>query len=261
MNRLEQHFTELKNEYKKALILFVTAGDPTLEKTLSIMEAMALNGVDCIELGVPFSDPIADGPVIQRSTARALKNKINLGDILNLIKSFRQKYNTPIVCMGYLNPIIRYGEEKFITDLNSAGGDALIIADLPYEEGENFELLCKSNNVNLVYLLAPEIGTNRTANILKASSGFVYCVSHYGTTGVGGPINSGIKEVTASLKKLTALPLAIGFGISNEKSAKEMSNYADGIIIGSWLIKELENAANKAKAAGEFTQMLKSAIM
>lgn len=260
MNRLEKHFLNLKKENQKALILFVTAGDPDLDETLSIMEAMAQNGVDCIELGVPFSDPIADGPVIQRSTARALKNNINLLNILQLLKTFRKNYDTPVVCMGYLNPIANYGERKFIKDFSNAGGDGLIIADLPYEEGESFEKLCKKQNINLIYLLAPEIGTKRTRNVLDSTSGFVYCVSHYGTTGIGGPINSEISLIAPFLKKLTKLPLFIGFGISNQEIAKHMSSLSDGVIIGSWLIKELEKSENKAEAAGQFTEKVKSAI-
>jgi tryptophan synthase alpha chain len=260
MNRLEKHFAELQSKNEKALILFITAGDPNLDETLKIMESLAKNGADCIELGIPFSDPIADGPVIQQSTSRALKNNVQLGDILAMISKFRQNHDTPIVCMGYFNPILRYGEDKFIKAFHAAGGDGLIIADLPFEEGEEYEKLCKNNGVNLIYLLAPEIGSERTKRILASSSGFVYCVSHYGTTGEGATINSTLGEITKSLRKQTKLPLAVGFGISSLQSAKKVSKDADGIIIGSWLIKELENAGNKQEKAGEFTKSVKQAI-
>ena len=260
MNRIEKRFNELKANNEKALILFITAGDPSLEETLNIMEAMAQNGVDCIELGIPFSDPIADGPVIQRSTARALRNRVQLKDILNLVTVFRQNYATPVVAMGYLNPVIRFGEERFIREFSRAGGDGLIIADLPYEEGEEYEILCKNHNTSLIYLLAPEIGTARTKNILGASSGFVYCVSHYGITGTGAALSANLKHISRSLGQLTSLPLAIGFGISSDKTAREMSRYFNGIIIGSWLIEELERSTNKPETAAQFARRLKRAI-
>ena len=260
MNRLEKHFLLLQEKKEKALILFLTAGDPDLPTTLEIMGALAESGVDCIELGIPFSDPIADGPIIQQSTLRALKNRVNLDQILELVGKFRQKYQTPVVLMGYLNPIIRYRTTKFIKTFNKAGGDGIIVADLPYEEGEEFEQICYQNNINLIYLLAPEIGTDRTKKILSASTGFIYCVSHYGTTGVNNNLDVQVDEVIKSLKSMTNLPVAIGFGISSLDKAKAAVKAADGIIIGSWLIKELEKSKDKAKVAGQFVKKVKDAI-
>lgn len=260
MNRIDKKFAELKSRNEKALILFVTAGDPTLEETLAIMEALADKGTDIIELGVPFSDPIADGPVIQRSTSRALKNKVDLKSILSLIRRFREKYDTPIVCMGYLNPVLRYGPEQFIKDFKSAGGDGLIIADLPYEEGEEYENLTRDQDIDLIYLLAPEPGSERTKRIVDAGSGFIYVVSHYGTTGENREIQTDLGAVTTSLRQLTDKPLAIGFGISSPKSAATAAQHADGVIIGSWLIKELEQAGDKAAKAGEFAGRVKEVI-
>ena len=261
MNRLERHFKELQSKNEKALILFLTAGDPTLKDTLEIMTALAENGADCIEIGIPFSDPIADGPVIQRATARALKNNILLDDILELIGKFRLRHNTPIVCMGYLNPIIRYDQEAFCRAFRQAGGDGLIIADLPYEEGEQLETICRANGVNLIYLLAPEPGSERTRKILDASSGFVYCVSHYGTTGAGQGPEQGLREIVRSLKAMTPLPVAVGFGISSPERAAQVSEFADGVIIGSWLIQVLEKAGeDRGKAAAQFAREVKSAM-
>jgi tryptophan synthase alpha chain len=261
MNRLEKHMVALKAKNEKALILFLTAGDPDLDTTLDIMGALSHNGVDCIELGVPFSDPIADGPIIQKSTSRALVNKVNVDHIFNTVRRFRQNYNTPVVLMGYYNPIIRYGLNTFAESFKNSGGDGLIIADLPYEEGEEFERICSQNDICLIYLLAPEIGSDRTKKILSASKGFVYCVSHYGTTGISEAPTRDVDEVIQSLKSMTDLPVAIGFGISSLEKAKSASKIADGIIIGSWLIRELEKAHDKAKAAGEFTKAVKSAIL
>ncbi|NOY60100.1 MAG: tryptophan synthase subunit alpha [Calditrichaeota bacterium] len=260
MNRIEQHLVNLKKNNEKALILFLTAGDPSLEATFDIMCALAQNGADCIEIGVPFSDPVADGPVIQRATSRAILNNVRLEDILKLIQKFRESYETPLVCMGYFNPIVRFGEENFCRAFHQAGGDGLIIADLPYEEGENMEDICRQNDISLIYLLAPEIGSERTQKILDASSGFVYCVSHFGTTGTNEGPDVHVDQVVRSLKSMTSLPVAVGFGISSIEKAKETSREADGIIIGSWLLQELERTNDKAKKAAEFAKAVKNAI-
>jgi len=259
MNRLNKHFNRLGNNNKKALILYITAGDPNLESTLEIMKAMAENGVDCIELGIPFSDPMADGPVIQRAATRALKNKVNVDQIFHLVKNFRASFQTPVVLMGYFNTVLRYGMDNFVSAFKKAEGDGMIIADLPYEEGEEFEHKCKNQNISLIYLISPEIGTERTKNILSATTGFVYCVSHYGITG-GNSKAENLDSVITSIKSMTDLPVAIGFGISTLEQARRTSRIADGIIIGSWLIKELEQSDNKAKTAGEFTKKLKQTM-
>ncbi len=260
MNRLEKHFLELKKRNETALILFLTAGDPNLDETLRIMQALSANGADCLELGVPFSDPIADGPVIQRSTARALKNDVNLDNILQLVSKFRKTSETPVVLMGYFNPIVRYGTEPFVGACGESGVDGLIVADLPYEEGEEFEHLCRQKSIDLIYLLAPEMGSERTKNILAASSGFVYCVSHYGTTGAGDGMDVQIDQVIKSLKTMTDLPVAVGFGISSIEQAEAAARVADGVIIGSWLIKELEGAEDKVSKAAQFAKAVKTAI-
>lgn len=261
MNRLEKHFADLKSRGDKAAIFFITAGDPSLDETLDIMLGMAKNGADCIELGMPFSDPIADGPVIQRSTARAMKHNIAIHDILSLVKRFREKSQTPVVMMGYLNPVMRYGAESLIKDCVTAGVDGLIIADLPYEEGEEIEQIAKAHDVSLIYLLAPDIDPKRTEAIVRASSGFVYCVAQYSTTGVENQAEESVLPATIkSLQRMTDLTVALGFGISSLDKARQMSQVADGIIIGSWLIKELEIADNKPVRAGAFVKDVKSVI-
>ncbi len=259
MNRLEKHFADLKSRGDKAAIFFITAGDPSLDETLDIMLSMAKNGADCIELGMPFSDPIADGPVIQRSTARAMKHKVTISDILNLVKRFREKSETPVVMMGYLNPVMRYGVEALVSDCVRHGVDGLIIADLPYEEGEEIEAITKTFDVSLIYLLAPDIDPKRTEAIVRASAGFVYCVAQYSTTGVENESEDNVlPETIMSLQGMTDLIVALGFGISSLEKAKAMSQVADGIIIGSWLIKELEAVDDKAHRAGSFVKNVKS---
>jgi tryptophan synthase alpha chain len=164
------------------------------------------------------------------------------------------------VLMGYFNTILKFGLTAFIKAFKAAGGDGLIIADLPYEEGEEFENICRDNDINLIYLLSPEPGTERTGNILSATSGFVYCVSHYGITGQEVDNNNRLEEIVSTLKSLTSLPVAVGFGISSIAQAQKAARIADGIIIGSWLIKELEQAADKPATAGKFCRQLKQAL-
>ncbi len=260
MNRLNTHFSQLKNKNEKALILYITAGDPNINTTFEIMKSLAENGVDCIELGIPFSDPMADGPVIQRASTRALKNDVNVDSIFSLVKRFRELYPTPLVLMGYFNTILRYGMETFVDAFKKAGGDGLIVADLPYEEGEEFENICKTRDISLIYLISPEIGSERTGNILSATGGFVYCISHYGTTG-GESKTENLDGIINSIKSMTDLPVAVGFGISTIQQARNACRIADGIIIGSWLIKELEKTQDKTKVAGRFTKTLKQAIV
>lgn len=250
----------LRQKEKKAAIFFITAGDPSLETTLDIMIEMAKNGADCIELGMPFSDPIADGPIIQRSTSRALVNKITIKDIFKVTNCFREKHDTPVVMMGYYNPVMRYGLTELAKDCLENGVDGLIVADLPYEEGEEFEQVCKSQDVSLIYLLAPDIDPNRTREIVNVSSGFVYCVAQYSTTGSTNQKDMVLPETIRSLQQMTNLPVCVGFGISSLDKVKAMSRNADGIIIGSWLIKELEASQDKAKSAGLFVRKVKNAI-
>ncbi|MBN2412535.1 tryptophan synthase subunit alpha [candidate division KSB1 bacterium] len=259
MNRLNTHFNNLKNKNEKALILYITAGDPNINTTFEIMKALAENGADCIELGIPFSDPMADGPVIQRASTRALKNDVNVDLIFSIVKRFREHFQTPMVLMGYFNTILRYGMEAFVDTFKKAGGDGLIIADLPYEEGEDFENICKTRDVSLIYLISPEMGSERTRNILSVTDGFVYCISHYGTTG-GESKTENLDGIIDSIKSMTDLPVAVGFGISTLQQARNAGRIADGIIIGSWLIKELEKTNDKPKVASQFTKTLKQAI-
>ena len=260
MNRLEKQLTELNNKKQKGLVLYISAGDPDLDTTLEIMNALAENGVDCIELGVPFSDPIADGPVIQRASQRALENDINLDSILGLVRKFRQKYATPVLLMGYYNSFYQYGLETFTGSFQTAGGDGLIIADLPWEESEELEGYCSLNDLSLIRLLAPEMNNERTQSILRSANGFIYCVSNYGTTGADSGENAELKEIIQSFRQETDTPVAIGFGISSVDKAVAAANMADCVIVGSWLIAELEKATNKPARAAEFTSTLKKAL-
>ena len=259
MNRLDQRFCDLKKKNDKAGVFFITAGDPDITTTFDVMLAMAQNGADVIELGMPFSDPMAEGPVIQRASARALKNNITLKDIFELVSRFRKQSDTPVVMMGYCNPVFQYGLETFVRDAGYHGVDGFIIADMPYEEGENLEAICRKNEMSLIYLLAPDFFPRRTEEILNASSGFVYVVSQYSTTGTETQHHVSPDTLTA-LRSKTMLPVCVGFGISSADKARHYCGYADGVIIGSWLIKEMETADDKAAAAGELVRSVKNVI-
>lgn len=260
MNNLERHFSKLSASGQKAAVFFITAGDPSSAQTPEIMRAVAEAGADCIELGVPFSDPIADGPIIQRSTARALTNRVTLDDLYEIVQQFRRDHNTPVVMMGYYNPLLRYGLERAVSRCREAGIDGLIVADLPFEEGGELEKLCRRAGVSLIYLLAPDIDPKRTRSIVRASRGFVYCVAQYGTTGVDSGGDSVLPETIRSLQSMSDLPVLLGFGISSLEGVREKSRIADGVIIGSWLIQTLESATEPVAAAGAFVRAVRQAL-
>jgi tryptophan synthase alpha chain len=250
-----------KDAGKKSLVLFITAGDPDPAMTVEMMKAMAESGVDCIELGMPFSDPIADGPVIQRSTVRALKQGITLEDIFSMVQTFRRHHDTPVVLMGYSNPVCRMGIQTFMQRAKTAGVDGLIIADVPYEEGEQWEQCSHSHGLDLIYLLSPLPGTDRTRHIVEASSGYIYLVSRFGITGTDHNGNErDLASVVDSLRPWTHLPVVAGFGISSIESAKQRGRETDGIIIGSWLIRELETCRDLPVTVSRFTTQLRSAL-
>jgi len=259
MERLRQ----LKERVRRGgtgLIPYITAGDPDPEQTVRIMHALADNGADVLELGLAFSDPVADGPVIQRAARRALDHGIGIPRVLEMIREFRRQSQIPVVLMGYMNPVFRYGPEAFVRDLSRAGGDGLIVADLPYEEGEQMEKSCARAGVSLIYLLAPEISSERTRRILASTRGFVYCLSQYSTTGSGKTLKPELKRAVHSIREGTDLPVAVGFGVSSIKRAVAVSRYADAIVFGSWLISHLEKSTDRPAAAASFMKKLRSAV-
>jgi tryptophan synthase alpha chain len=260
MNRLERKLEQLRQQGQKAQTLFITAGDPDLESTLRIMQALADNGAHILELGIPFSDPIADGPAIQRSSQRALQNRVHIPEILKLVDRFRKTHAVPVILMGYYNPILRYGLEQFVVDCHIAGVDGLIIADLPYEEADLLAAACRQEGVCLIFLVAPT-GGDRAKKIAAASSGFVYCVSHYGTTGGDEAGAMDLESIINSVRGTTALPIQVGFGISSVQAVQEACRYADGVIIGSWLIRTLEESPDKVAAAAAFAKMVSQALV
>lgn len=239
-SRIEQTFTALKQRNETALIPFITAGDPDLEKTLQLVLTLEKAGADLIELGMPFSDPMADGPTIQAASERALAGGTTLEQVLDLVTSVRQKSQIPLVLMGYYNPIFRYGAEKFATAAAAAGVDALLLVDLPPEEvGEVSEAMQKAD-IAMITLLAPTTPPERMARLAACAEGYLYYVSMTGVTGAQKISPADIKAAVENLKGLSKVPVAVGFGITTEDDAKAVGSFADGVVVGSALVKIIE---------------------
>jgi len=258
-SRINICFSKLKKKKKSALIAFLTAYDPNFSISLKLLKAMPKAGVDIIEIGMPFSDPMADGPVIQRSYIRALKSGCSLIKTLELVKSFRTTNNiTPVVLMGYYNPILQMGLKKFINKAKYSGVDGVLIVDLPPEVSNELSLELDSSEIDMIRLASPTTTIERMHSILKASSGFIYYVSITGVT--GSKINKilSIKKNYMYLKKVINIPFVIGFGINSPKKAHEISRYADGVVVGSDLIKEIEKGVeNKSNIFNNVMNLVK----
>ena len=240
MSRIKQSFDNLKAQGRTALIPFVTAGDPSLDITLNLMHDMVTAGADVIELGVPFSDPSADGPVIQLACERALEHSTSLTDVLQLVATFRQtNAQTPIVLMGYLNPIERMGYQKFARAAQAAGVDGVLTVDLPPEESASFGMEMKACGLDIIYLLAPTTTEQRVKLICEYASGYLYYVSVKGVTGSAALNVAEVAEKLAVVRKHTDIAIGVGFGIGDGESAAAVAQVADGVIVGSVLIKQI----------------------
>lgn len=237
MNRIEKKFKELGD--KKALITYITAGDPSLDKTEELIYAMERGGADIVELGVPYSDPIADGPVIQEAGKRAMENGADLSKIFEVVKNTRLKTEIPLVFLIYFNTILSQGVEKFVKKCEEVGIDGLIIPDLPLEEREEINEFIEKSCVDLIPLVAPN-SKERLGDVINCGgSGFVYCISSFGVTGVRNNFDVDLKSFLEEVRKVTDLPLAVGFGISNREHVKKIHRIADGAIIGSAIVKSV----------------------
>jgi tryptophan synthase alpha chain len=254
-NNIQNTFLRLKKENKKALISFITAGDPDLKTTEKIIYQLVDSGVDIIELGVPFSDPMADGPVIQLSSERALKHHTSLKDILDLVKKVRKKISTPIVLMGYLNPIYAYGYEKFAKDASKAGVNGVLIVDLPIEESKDLVSTLKKNYLDFIFLISPVTTLDRKKKIVSKASGFIYYVSMTGITGAKLNQLTDVKKQVLEIKKQGQLPVAVGFGINSKEQAKRISQFSDGIVIGSAIVKIIADS-KKSDLLSEIDQFI-----
>lgn len=242
MSRLAATFEQLAKSGRKALIPFVTAGDPRPEFTLLLMHALVDVGVDVIELGVPFSDPMADGPVIQRASERALAHKMSLTKTLAMAAEFRRtNQRTPIVLMGYLNPIEAMGYEDFANAAHRADIDGVLTVDLPPEEGEQCAMLLKGRGIDTIFLLAPNSSSERIQKMAAIGSGYLYYVSLKGVTGAGHLDVADVENKLKEIKAITSMPVGIGFGVKDAETARIISGLGDGVVVGSALISKIEN--------------------
>ncbi len=257
MNQIDKTFQQLKRNKKKAFIAFITAGDPNLKMTEELVLSFEQAGVDIIELGVPFSDPLADGPTIQASSARALKKGVNIQKIFDTVRSIRKKSSIPICLMGYYNPIFHYGEKQFCKDAAASGVDGLIIPDLPPEEARDLIKLSKDNDLSQVFFLAPTTTPKRVKKIVQHSTGFIYFVSLTGVTGARQDIPPSVVKQMQLAKKQTAKPICVGFGISNAQQVQSMAKVADGVIVGSAIVNEIYKNRSSKKLVSEVSQFVK----
>ena len=243
MSRIQARFETLRKAKRKALIPYITAGDPNPALTVPLMRGLVEAGADILELGVPFSDPMADGPVNQRSGERALKQGVGLRDVLGLVRDFRhQNSQTPLVLMGYANPIEAMGVENFVRDAKAAGVDGVIVVDYPPEECTQFAALLRQANIDPIFMLAPTSTDQRIQEVARVGSGYLYYVSLRGVTGAG---NIDLADVAAHMPKIRAatnLPIGVGFGIRDAESARRVAQTADAVVIGSRIIQEIEDA-------------------
>lgn len=240
MSRIENCFATLKKEGKKALIPFITAGDPSLETTVPLMHAMVEAGANIVELGVPFSDPMADGPVIQLASERALAAGTTLQGVLDMVAEFRlQDDTTPVVLMGYLNPVEAMGYETFAHNATVAGVDGALLVDLPPEESVEVSKLFAAKGLRQIFLLAPTTTEERMSLIANAGTGYLYYVSLKGVTGSATLDTNEVAEKLETIRKHAALPIGVGFGIKDAESAKAIANVADGVVVGSALVNQV----------------------
>ncbi|WBW50016.1 tryptophan synthase subunit alpha [Peptoniphilus equinus] len=248
-------------EHGKAFIPFITCGDPDLNTTADIVRAAVKNGANLIELGIPFSDPTAEGPVIQSANLRALSGGVTTDKIFSLVEELRRDVKIPMVFMTYANVVFSYGAEKFIATCRDIGIDGLILPDLPFEEKEEFQPLCKKYGVDLISMIAPT-SENRIARIAKQAEGFIYIVSSLGVTGVRNEIKTDLASIVKIIRENSDVPCAIGFGISTPEQSKKMADISDGAIVGSAIIKLLEQYGKDApKYIAEYVKTMKSALL
>jgi len=260
MNKIDQKFQSLKVLKRKAFIAFITAGDPDLKTTEDLVVALEGAGVDIIELGIPFSDPLADGPTIQASFLRALNKGTTVKKILETVKRIRLKTSIPIALMTSYNPILRFGEEKFIKACVEVGVDGLIIPDLPPEEAQNLCRLAKHHDIATIFFVAPTSQDARIKANTKASSGFVYYVSLTGITGTQKAVAQSVVKQINHIKRFTSKPICAGFGISTPQQVKDIGRAADGIIVGSAIVKSIHEHKGQKDLIGKVSHYVRSLV-
>jgi tryptophan synthase alpha chain len=263
MSRIAATFEALADRGRKALIPYITAGDPYPERSVELMLALAEAGADVIELGVPFSDPMADGPVIQRAAERAVAKRVGLTQVLGYVREFRVKNaTTPVVLMGYANPIERYGVDRFVQDAHTAGVDGVLVVDYPPEECEAFAATLQAQGLDPIFLLAPTSTDERMALVGRIASGYVYYVSLKGVTGAGHLDTAAVAAMVPRIRQHVKVPVGVGFGISNALTAKAVGEVSDAVVIGSKLVQllEVEPPENVAATGAKFMAEIRAAL-
>jgi tryptophan synthase alpha chain len=260
LSRISATFARLKKQGKHGLVPFITAGDPDIETTRELLPAIARAGADVIELGVPFSDPIADGPVIQRASERALRRRLNVAEILEVVRDVRREMDVPVVIFSYLNPLLQFGMGRFAEEARRAGVDGVLLTDLPLEEAGDFEHALAANSLDLISLVAPTSTDERLRIIAEKASGFVYAVSRTGVTGATSEVSNEAEKLVERVRTFSNLPVAVGFGISNAAQVAEVWRYADAAVVGSAIVAEIERNAGRGdlvQVVEEFVRALK----
>lgn len=240
MNRIDKKFNELRKNRKKGFIAYITAGDPTLKITACLIPELEKSGVDLIELGVPFSDPLADGLTNQKAAERALLQGVSVRKILDMVRKVRINTKVPIILFTYLNPVFRYGWLKFAKDASAAGVDGILILDLPAEESDMQREILAAEGIKMIYLVAPTSTEKRIKLICRRASGFIYYVSRTGVTGMRKSVQTSVEPMVKKIKKHTKLPVAVGFGISKPNQVKQIAQYADAVVVGSAIVNQIE---------------------
>ncbi len=261
LERIEASFRSIRAAGRAALMPYFTLGYPNAESSIEIIEAIARAGADLIELGIPFSDPLADGPTIQRSTQIALKEGMTVASCLDLVKELRGRgVEQPLILMGYTNPILAYGMEKFVADAAVVGADGIIVPDLPPEEAYDLEVACRHDRRALIHMLAPTSTPERLAAVSERATGFIYLVSLVGVTGAREHLPPGLAEFVERVRARTSTPLAVGFGVSTPAQVRAVGALADGVIVGSALINAVDVAGAGPETAGRFVCNLREAL-
>jgi len=263
MSRIASTFAALKAANKTALVTFITAGDPSPEQTVPLMHALVAGGADILELGVPFSDPMAEGPVIQRACERALAHGVGIRDVFGYVAEFRKTNpSTPVVLMGYANPIERIGQHHFIAASKAAGADGAIVVDYPPEECVEFAAAMRAAELDMIFLLSPTSTEERIAQVAQVGGGFSYYVSLKGVTGAGNIDTAQVAERLAAIRRHVQLPIGVGFGIRDGATARAVAEVADAVVIGSRIIQEIENAPEGGAVAAvhSFVAGIRSAL-
>ncbi len=259
MKRIKNKFSQLKSINQKGFIPFITAGDPDLLKTKELILALARLDSTVIELGVPFSDPMADGVVIQKASERALKHNFGIVEILDLVKDVRKETDAPIILFSYFNPLLQYGLEKLCADAKDAGVDGFLVTDLVPEEAEEFSKLLRENDLDMIFLIAPTSSDERLKMVATRASGFIYAVSRTGVTGAQATTSQSAEVLVKRMRQFSDLPIAVGFGISTAEQVAETWKYADAAVVGSAIVREIEKFGEDAKLVEkikEFTRNL-----